>query len=139
MPLKVYHYTKRSKRANFRCISVRLQEEVRDVALVTRMLKAVFWLGCRLSSAMYKRSQALKHLPGPKYPFLQGFMALVERKDIHRYATELAEHFGPIFKFRIFCFHVHPSSDPYASFSDVPGSPLVALCASSYGLPDFLR
>jgi hypothetical protein len=55
---------------------------------------------------MHKRSQALKHLPGPKYPFLLGFMELLERKDVHRYATELAEQFGPIFKFRIMCFHV---------------------------------
>jgi len=65
-------------------------------------------------------------------------MALVERKDIHRYATELAEQFGPIFKFRIFCFHVHPSSNPYAHFSAVYAALLVALCASSCGVSDSL-
>lgn len=64
---------------------------------------------------MHKRSVALRHLPGPKYPFLLGFMELVERKDVHRYATELAEQFGPIFKFRIMCFHVrtyNPCTQP---------------------------
>ena len=60
----------------------------------------------RLITAMNKSFQALKHLPGPKYPFLLEFMELVELKDVHRYATELGERFGPIFKFRIMCFHV---------------------------------
>ncbi len=68
---------------------------------------------------MYKRSQALKGLPGPKYPFLLGFMELVERKDVHRYATELAEQFGPLFKFRIMCFHVRPISMKFLLSLDI--------------------
>ena len=62
---------------------------------------------CRLSVSMYKREQALKGLPGPKHPLLLGMMVdLVCRRDPHRYATELAEQYGPIFKFRLLIFHV---------------------------------
>ena len=59
---------------------------------------------------MYRREQALKDLPGPKHPFLVGLMVdLVCRRDPHRYATELAEQYGPIFKFRLLIFHVSAS------------------------------
>ena len=62
---------------------------------------------CRLAVSMYRREQALKDLPGPKHPFLLGMMVdLVCRRDPHRYATELAEQYGPIFKFRLLIFHV---------------------------------
>ena len=61
---------------------------------------------------MQRRAKALEHLPGPKPKYwLPGFMALIVRKDPHRYSTVLAERFGPIFKFRVLCFHVralHP-------------------------------
>ena len=60
---------------------------------------------------MHRRSQALKDLPGPTYPFVTGMMlALVCRRDPHRYATELAEKYGPIFKFRLLIFHVRSLS-----------------------------
>ena len=66
---------------------------------------------CRKALAMHRRSQALKDLPGPTYPFLPGMMlALVCRRDPHRYATELAEKYGPIFKFRLLIFHVRTLS-----------------------------
>ena len=56
---------------------------------------------------MQRRAKALEHLPGPKPKYwLPGFMALIVRKDPHRYSTVLAERFGPIFKFRVLCFHV---------------------------------
>ena len=59
---------------------------------------------------MCRREQALKDLPGPKHPFLLGMMVdLVCRRDPHRYATELAEQYGPIFKFRLLIFHVSAS------------------------------
>ena len=58
---------------------------------------------------MHKRSQALKLLPGPKYLFLLRFMEIVDRKDVHRYATELAEQFGPSSIFRIMRFYVWAS------------------------------
>ena len=59
---------------------------------------------------MYRREQALKDIPGPKHPFLLGMMVdLVCRKDPHRYATQLAEQYGPIFKFRLLIFHVRIS------------------------------
>ena len=61
---------------------------------------------CRTCFQFYRRSQAVKDLPGPKYPWLLGFFDLLTRRDVHRYATELAERYGPIFKFRIICFHV---------------------------------
>ena len=64
----------------------------------------------RLAVSMYRREQALKDLPGPKHPFLVGMMVdLVCRRDPHRYATELAEQYGPIFKFRLLIFHVSAS------------------------------
>ena len=56
---------------------------------------------------MHRREQALKGLPGPKHPLIFGMMMdLVCRRDPHRYATELAERYGPIFKFRLLIFHV---------------------------------
>ena len=66
---------------------------------------------CRTISAMQRRARALEHLPGPtpKY-WLPGFMGLIVRKDPHRYSTVLAERFGPIFKFRVLCFHVRTTS-----------------------------
>ncbi|EIE19060.1 cytochrome P450 [Coccomyxa subellipsoidea C-169] len=82
------------------------------VAICSAYIALAGWTVLRLATAMHKRSVALRHLPGPKYPFLLGFMELVERKDVHRYATELAEQFGPIFKFRIMCFHVVCITDP---------------------------
>ena len=62
---------------------------------------------CRLAMTMHRREQALKGLPGPKHPLIFGMMVdLVCRRDPHRYATELAERYGPIFKFRLLIFHV---------------------------------
>ena len=60
----------------------------------------------RVSIQTYRRSQAVKGLPGPSYSWLLGLFELVERRDVHRYATELAERYGPIFKFRLLGFHV---------------------------------
>ncbi len=60
---------------------------------------------------MRARAQAVAHLPGPKgYSSLLGFFALVLRKDVHRFATELAEEYGPLFKFRLLCFQVRALS-----------------------------
>ena len=60
---------------------------------------------------MHRREQALKGLPGPKHPLIFGMMVdLVCRRDPHRYATELAERYGPIFKFRLLIFHVSPTT-----------------------------
>jgi len=63
---------------------------------------------------MQRRAKALEHLPGPtpKY-WLPGFMGLIVRKDPHRYSTVLAERFGPIFKFRVLCFHVRLTAFPF--------------------------
>ena len=66
---------------------------------------------CRLAMTMHRREQALKGLPGPKHPLIFGMMMdLVCRRDPHRYATELAERYGPIFKFRLLIFHVSPAT-----------------------------
>ena len=68
---------------------------------------------CRLATTMYRREQALKGLPGPKHPLIFGLMMdLVCRRDPHRYATELAERYGPIFKFRLLIFHVSTAAMP---------------------------
>ena len=63
---------------------------------------------------MQRRAKALEHLPGPtpKY-WLPGFMGLIVRKDPHRYSTVLAERFGPIYKFRVLCFHVRLIALPF--------------------------
>ena len=63
-------------------------------------------LSRRITFQTYRISQAVKDLPGPNYPWLLGYFDLLTRRDVHRFATELAERFGPIFKFRIICFHV---------------------------------
>ena len=55
---------------------------------------------------IYDRARAVSQLPGPKCSSPLGYFSLVERKDVHRFATELAEQLGPIFKFRILWFHV---------------------------------
>jgi hypothetical protein len=55
---------------------------------------------------MWRRHSALKHLPGPKHGPIIGLWSLLVRKDLHRSATELAEQYGPIFKFRLLWFHV---------------------------------
>jgi hypothetical protein len=60
----------------------------------------------RLGSGLWRRRNALKHLPGPKHDPVLGFWALLMRKDMHRFATELAEQYGPIFKFRLLWYHV---------------------------------
>ena len=61
-------------------------------------------------SACIGESRRLRTSGGPKHPFLLGMMVdLVCRRDPHRYATELAEQYGPIFKFRLLIFHVSAS------------------------------
>lgn len=69
-------------------------------------------LSCRAACGVYRRSRALAHLPGPKYPWLLGDMRFLGRLDMHRAATELAERFGPLVRIRVMCFHVrtHASS-----------------------------
>ena len=59
-------------------------------------------------AAIRRRSQALKHLPGPKYNLITGALDLLGRKDLHRALHELAEKHGPIVKFRILNKHVMP-------------------------------
>jgi len=55
---------------------------------------------------MYRRSRALKDVPGPDYPLLTGKLELLSMRDMHRFCTESAEKYGPIFKWRLFTFHV---------------------------------
>ena len=64
-------------------------------------------LRCRFFAGTRRRAKALEHLPGPtpKY-WLPGFMGLIVSRQPHRYATKLAEKFGPIFKFRVLWYHV---------------------------------
>lgn len=62
--------------------------------------------GCRFAYGMYRRSRALKDVPGPKYPLLTGMLELLSMRDMHRVCTESAERYGPIFKWRLFTFHV---------------------------------
>ncbi len=57
---------------------------------------------------MYRRSRALKDVPGPEYPVLTGMLDLLSMRDMHRVCTEYAERYGPIFKWRLFTFHVSP-------------------------------
>ena len=66
-------------------------------------------LRCRFFAGTRRRAKALEHLPGPtpKY-WLPGFMGLIVSRQPHRYATKLAEKFGPIFKFRVLWYHVSP-------------------------------
>ena len=58
---------------------------------------------------MYRRSRALAHLPGPKPKnWFMGYMEMAYSQQPHRLNTALSETFGPIWKFRILCFHVSP-------------------------------
>ena len=65
---------------------------------------------------MYRRSRALAHLPGPKPKnWFMGYMEMVYSQQPHRLNTALSERLGPIWKFRILCFHVSlplPSAIP---------------------------
>ncbi len=65
----------------------------------------------RFSYGMYRRAKALAHIPGPKpQNWFLGYMELAYTQQPHRLCTALAEIHGPIFKFRMLCFHVscHP-------------------------------
>ncbi len=56
---------------------------------------------------MYRRSHALAHIPGPRPAnWLLGFMELAYTQQPHRLCTAISEEFGPIWKFRMLCFHV---------------------------------
>ena len=69
---------------------------------------------------MYRRSRALKDVPGPDYPVLTGMLDLLSMRDMHRVCTEHAERYGPIFKWRLFTFHVSccaPVSLAFSSFA----------------------
>ncbi|CAL5224557.1 g7259 [Coccomyxa viridis] len=83
------------------------------VALSSIFVAVTAYTAIRTASAMQRRAKALEHLPGPTPKlWLPGFMGLIIRKDPHRYSTVLAERFGPIFKFRVLCFHVVCITDP---------------------------
>ena len=62
---------------------------------------------CRFTYGMYRRARALAHLPGPQpQNWFLGYMELAYTQQPHRLCTALAEIYGPIFKFRMLCFHV---------------------------------
>lgn len=74
------------------------------------------YVGCRFAYGMYRRSRALRDVPGPEYPVLKGMLELLSMRDMHRVCTEYAERYGPIFKWRLFTFHVScclPSCKPW--------------------------
>ncbi len=52
-----------------------------------------------------RRSQALKHLPGPRHGPL-GILSALRSRHIHRSVTSWADQYGPIFKIRMLHFHV---------------------------------
>ena len=55
---------------------------------------------------VYRRSRALKDVPGPECNSVLGLLHLLGKRDMHRVCTEHAETYGPIFKWRLFTFHV---------------------------------
>ena len=61
---------------------------------------------CSFGYKVYRRSRALKDVPGPEYNSVLGLMHLLGKRDMHRVCTEHAEKYGPIFKWRLFTFHV---------------------------------
>ncbi|CAL5224619.1 g7335 [Coccomyxa viridis] len=69
-------------------------------------------IGMRFAYGMYRRSRALKDVPGPEYPVLTGMLDLLSMRDMHRVCTEYAERYGPIFKWRLFTFHAVVITDP---------------------------
>lgn len=80
--------------------------KVNSLALTEMIAKEEISVCHRMAYNVYRRSRALAHLPGPTYPWLLGDMALLQRKDPHRAATELVETYGPLLKVRLMCFHV---------------------------------
>ncbi|CAK0787662.1 hypothetical protein CVIRNUC_010884 [Coccomyxa viridis] len=85
---------------------------------VTVSVSSVFvalatYAAIRFFAGTRRRAKALEHLPGPtpKY-WLPGFMGLIVSRQPHRYATKLAEKFGPIFKFRVLWYHAVCITDP---------------------------
>ena len=77
---------------------------------------------CRFGYGMWRRSRALRDVPGPEYHPLVGVMDLLSVRDMHRVCTEYAEKYGPIFKMRLLTFHVSPlhMTHCYPSWSQKP-------------------
>ena len=109
--LRLDSVVKREHMPGRRCPSRTHQQDVRpEPASHTLCLREVLMrsrLRCRFFAGTRRRAKALEHLPGPtpKY-WLPGFMGLIVSRQPHRYATMLAEKFGPIFKFRVLWYHV---------------------------------
>ena len=68
-------------------------------------LKRTSW-ECSFGYQVYRRSRALKDVPGPECNSVLGLLHLLGKRDMHRVCTEHAEKYGPIFKWRLFTFHV---------------------------------
>ncbi|CAL8472236.1 g11778 [Coccomyxa elongata] len=79
------------------------------------VLLYVFWL-CRkpiwFYAEIWRRSRALRHLPGPQYGLLGIVPQLVSRK-IHKQATTWANQFGPVYRVRFMCYHAMVVTDPH--------------------------
>ena len=91
---------------------------------------------CRFSYGMYRRARALAHIPGPRpQNWLLGYMELAYTQQPHRLCTALAEKYGPIFKFRMLCFHVRSCIPKYNLQAAKPGMlPLTyEACIPSHG------
>ena len=88
------------------CCVLTAMLEPKPAVLLTHNQALERCLCCRFAYGMYRRSRALKDVPGPEYPVLTGMLDLLSMRDMHRVCTEYAERYGPIFKWRLFTFHV---------------------------------
>ena len=61
---------------------------------------------CRVVYILWKRSAALKGLPGPKYNSMLGQLYMLSVNDPHRYTSLWADQYGPLVRLRILFFHV---------------------------------
>ncbi len=63
---------------------------------------------CRTIRSAWRQARSVAHLPGPTYNHPLGFVEILSSKEPHRMLLNLAERYGPIYKFRVIHFQVNP-------------------------------
>ena len=60
----------------------------------------------RVIRSVWRQHTALAHLPGPVTSNPLGYVEMLISKEPHRLLLDLAERYGPIYKFRLLHLHV---------------------------------
>ena len=62
-------------------------------------------------AAVWRRSKALKQLPGPEYGIMGILPLLLKHRDVHRRLIGWADTYGPIYRVRVAMSHVSTGTD----------------------------